>query len=176
MRGKFLSILASVLCVGEIAMAAVPLNSIALGGIVPGMTKGDVERIYGSCKVLHPYQYSSKRKTYFGVIGYGNSVVISMGGSSAFDSSKVEMVVVSADNGFTTPEGIHVGSTKQEVINAYGQPDFGGNHGNYGNIVVPTIRKKNIQNIMYNAVDSYEQMGFELEDGIVTEIRIGVPL
>lgn len=29
---------------------------------------------------------------------------------------------------------------------------------------------------MYNAVDSYEQMGFELEDGIVTEIRIGVPL
>lgn len=50
MRGKFLSILASVLCVGEIAMAAVPLNSIALGGIVPGMTKGDVERIYGSCK------------------------------------------------------------------------------------------------------------------------------
>ena len=42
MRGKFLSILASVLCVGEIAMAAVPLNSIALGGIVPGMTKGDV--------------------------------------------------------------------------------------------------------------------------------------
>ena len=69
MRGKFLSILASVLCVGEIAMAAVPLNSIALGGIVPGMTKGDVERIYGSCKILHPYQYSPKSKTYFGVIG-----------------------------------------------------------------------------------------------------------
>lgn len=55
MRGKFLFILASILCVGEIAMAAVPLNSIALGGIVSGMTKGDVERIYGSCKVLHPY-------------------------------------------------------------------------------------------------------------------------
>ena len=176
MRGKFLSILASVLCVGEIAMAAVPLNSIALGGIVPGMTKGDVERIYGSCKILHPYQYSPKSKTYFGVIGYGNSVVISMGGSSAFASSKVEMVVVSADNGFTTPEGIHVGSTKQEVINVYGQPDFDGNHGNYGNIVVPTIRNKNIPNIMYKAADSYEQMSFKLENGIVTEIRMGVPL
>ena len=29
---------------------------------------------------------------------------------------------------------------------------------------------------MYKAADSYEQMSFKLENGIVTEIRMGVPL
>lgn len=172
MKGKFLAILAAALCAGSVAMAAVPDDSIALGGIVTGMTKADVEEIYGASEELIPYQYVRTTGVYTEKIGYGDSVVVWLTGQSASETPKVDGVVVSANNGFTTPEGIHVGSTKQEVLDTYGEPDI--DYSKYHNTVSPTARKRNRQTLTYKGANAfYKVMNFTLENGVVTEIGIG---
>lgn len=177
MKWKILSFLTAAVCVGQCVMATVPIDSMALGGIVIGMTKENVESIYGPSKVIQPYRYSPQAMRYFGEIGYGDSVALSMVGRDSSTAPIVELIVVSANNGFATPEGIHVGSPKQEIINAYGRPDHDLSRGEkYGNVIAPSIRKRNIQNLMYRADDRYVEMNFRLENGVVTEISIGITL
>lgn len=172
MKKKILTILAAALCAGGMAMAAVPDDSIALGGIVTGMTKADVEGIYGASEELIPYQYVRTTEVYTEKIGYGDSVVIWLTGQSASETPKVDVVVVSANNGFTTPEGIHVGSTKQEVLDTYGEPDI--DYSKYHNTVSPTARKRNRQTLTYKGANAfYKVMTFTLENGVVTQIGIG---
>lgn len=167
MKKKILLMMAAALCAGEISLAAVPLDSAALGGITNGMTQEDIESIYGPADVLLPYQPNRTEGGYVSKLGYGNTVVIWMGGPSAYATPKVEIVVVSADNGFATPEGIHVGSTGEDVIKAYGQPDF--NYNNRGNTIAPGHHAKSL---MYKTTEGHHTMFFKVEKGIVTEIRV----
>ena len=37
---------------------------------------------------------------------------------------RVTMIHITANNGFSTPGGIHVGSTRSEVIGTYEEPDI----------------------------------------------------
>lgn len=104
---------------------------------------------------------------YVSKLGYGNTVVIWMGGASASSTPKVDLIVVSTNNGFATPEGIHVGSTSREVIEAYGQPDF--NYNNRGNTIA---RRNQPQMLMYKATEGHHGLSFRIEKGIVTEIRV----
>lgn len=167
MKKKILFMMAAALCAGEISLAAVPLDSAALGGITSGMTQEDVESIYGQADVLLPYELDSREGGYVSQIGYGKTVVIWMTGDSAFATPKVDLIVVSANNGFATPEGIHVGSTSQEVIRVYGQPDF--NYNNRGNTIAPG---KHAKTLMYKTIEGRHRMTFKIEKGIVTEIRV----
>lgn len=107
MKKKILLMMAAALCAGEVSLAAVPLDSAALGGITSGMTQEDIESIYGPADVLIPYELNRREGGYVSKLSYGNTVVIWMGGASASSTPKVEIIVVSADNGFATPEGIH---------------------------------------------------------------------
>ena len=54
MKKKILLMMAAALCVGEMSLAAVPLDSAALGGITSGMTQEDIESIYGPADVIIP--------------------------------------------------------------------------------------------------------------------------
>lgn len=167
MKKKILLMMAAALCAGEISLAAVPLDSAALGGITSGMTQEDIEGIYGPADVLIPYELNRTEGGYVSKLGYGKTVVIWMGGASASSTPKVEIIVVSANNGFATPEGIHVGSTSREVIQAYGQPDF--NYNNRGNTIA---RRNQPQMLMYKATEGHHGLSFRIEKGIVTEIRV----
>lgn len=167
MKKKVLFMMAVALCAGEISLAAVPLNSAALGGIASGMTQEDIESIYGPADVLIPYELNRREGGYVSKLGYGNTVVIWMGGASAYATPKVEIVVVSANNGFATPEGIHVGSTSREVIEAYGQPDF--DYSNRGNTIA---RGNHVKTLMYKTTEGRHRMSFMLKNGVVTEIRV----
>lgn len=167
MKKKVLFMMAVALCAGEISLAAVPLNSAALGGVASGMTQEDIESIYGPADVLIPYELNRREGGYVSKLGYGNTVVIWMGGASAYATPKVEIVVVSANNGFATPEGIHVGSTSREVIEAYGQPDF--DYSNRGNTIA---RGNHVKTLMYKTTEGRHRMSFMLKNGVVTEIRV----
>lgn len=167
MKKKILLMMAAALCVGEMSLAAVPLDSATLGGITSGMTQEGIESIYGPADVLIPYELNRTEGGYVSKLGYGETVVIWMGGASASSTPKVEIIVVSANNGFATPEGIHVGSTKAEVIQAYGQPDF--DYSNRGNTIA---RGNSPKTLMYKTTEGRHRMAFMIQNGIVTEIRV----
>lgn len=167
MKKKILLMMAAALCAGEISLAAVPLDSAALGGITSGMTQEDIESIYGPADVLIPYERNRTKGGYVSKLGYGDTVVIWMGGASASSTPKVEIIVVSSNNGFATPEGIHVGSTKADVIRAYGQPDF--DYSNRGNTIA---RGNSPKTLMYKTTEGRHRMAFMVQNGIVTEIRV----
>lgn len=167
MKKKILLMMATALCAGEVSLAAVPLDSAALGGITSGMTQEDIESIYGPADVLIPYEANRREGGYVSKLSYGNTVVIWMGGASASSTPKAEIIVVSANNGFATPEGIHVGSTKAEVIQAYGQPDF-----DYSNRSNTIARGNPPQTLMYKTTEGRHRMAFTVQNGVVTEIRV----
>lgn len=122
MKGKVVALLAGMLCMGSVAMADLSMEEGYLGGIEPGSDEDYVVQIYGTPKVLRPAEYQAAWGDYSKVIGYGDSVSMHCTGKSANGPFHVVMIHVSANNGFSTPRGIHVGSTRREVYQAYGAP------------------------------------------------------
>ena len=89
---------------------------------------------------------------------YGDSVYLYAHSDSPSGPFKIVMINITANNGFATPAGIHVGSTRADVIKAYGQPDirFAPNH--------PELWYK-----PGNGLD----MVFRIKNGVVTRIGLG---
>ena len=62
---------------------------------------------------------------------------------------------ITANNGFSTPSGIHVGSTRSEVIGTYGEPDI-----HYGDA-------------LYYKTDSGVNLVFHMRNGRVASMNLG---
>ena len=129
MKQKILVILTGVLCIGGVAMANLATNEGALGGITPGSDVEYVTEIYGIPDVDGPAKYVAAWSEYGKVVKYGDSVSFWCTGKSENGPFHVMSMCISANNGFATPRGIHVGSTRREVYRAYGKPTVNQNNG-----------------------------------------------
>ena len=131
------------------AQATLPDSEIAIGGLTVGMSPGNVQDIYGA-----PDQINSKNGQLF--YSYGGTVNILFKKNYDNNNPDVEInqIKVTANNGFTTPSGLHVGMTYSEMVNLYGKhPAMAGPpHGNEigyiyysskGNVLsIQTVNKK----------------------------------
>lgn len=171
MNKKIMALAGIFLCLGGISMAKIPQEEIALGGIAPGTSRDYVMEIYGEGKAS-PVYYDKYMGEYMATIEYSDSVYISSMGPNMTGPQKVTFIKVSANNGFATPKGIHVGSTLQEVLAAYGKPDVAPTEKtNHINTVAPGKHPKYVQ---YRAQEKpAANIVFYYENNIVTEIRAG---
>ena len=106
---KFLA--AGVLCltaISNIALAAIPTEEMNLGGLAlrKRVNGSDVRAMYGE-----------PTKQSYGFMQYGDSVFI------GFDEGMVTSVDVTANNGWETLSGMHVGMKGEDAISVYGTPD-----------------------------------------------------
>lgn len=168
MKKKIFAFLTATLCMGTISHAKVPGTEISFGGIAPLDTMSYVQQIYGEGEG-NPPAYDYRSDVYRAIASYGGTVEFWCDGNSADpDDQKVTMIKITANNGFATPKGIHVGSTRKEVLAAYGMPDSPGYKTN----------PKNPRNyILYQSKDNpSSRMYFYFKNDIVTEIRAGFNL
>ena len=122
MKKKILAVLAGMLCIGSVVMANLATDEGTLGGIYPGADVDYITEIYGQPDRQEPAHYTAAWDEYSTSIEYGDSVYFFCTGPSANGPFHVASMRISANNGFSTPRGIHVGSTRRAVYNAYGQP------------------------------------------------------
>ena len=103
------------------AAAEVPEEDVAIGGIRIGSTISYVESIYGEPnRIERPGGWNSfpdNPKVYGIHYSYGSSVVMRF----RADNETLYAMEVTEDNGFQTPRGIHVGSTRADIIRAYNE-------------------------------------------------------
>lgn len=93
--------------------SAIEKNEFSLGGITPDMTYNDVIAKYGTpTNKLDGYA-----QLVHSVIMYGDSVEIGFIGRN---DPEIKYVVVTKNNGWTTPSNIHVGMPIDDVIEIYG--------------------------------------------------------
>ena len=157
MKKKILAVLAGMLCMGNVVMADLATDEGYLGGIYPGADTTYITEIYGTPDEETPAKYTEAWQEYTKHIKYGNSVSFYCTGKSANGPFHVAMIHISANNGFATPRGIHVGSTRRDVYNAYGQP---------------FVNQGNGQHLWYK-VQGMGSMVFHFRGNIVESINLG---
>ena len=98
--------------------ATIPTSELAIGGIVPGNSPSYVQSVFGApTKFKHGTDYYGRtveREIFF---TYGKSFKIRF-----YDDFAIS-IVSKANNGLSTPSGIHVGSSVTEVKRTFGTPD-----------------------------------------------------
>lgn len=112
--------LTALLLLYQPAEARVPDSALALGGISIGSTEAYVKATYGKPKTL-TRTYYAPRKSYIREYNYGNSFYISILESTG---TVFRMMSMDHHNNVATPKGIKIGSTLQELLRAYGNPDL----------------------------------------------------
>ena len=157
MKKKLFSVLAILVCASSIAMAKVPLNEAVLGGIYPGMPVQEMIQIYGE-PLKGEVSYAAGIQVYAQKMHYGDSVYLYAQSNTQSGPFKIVMINITANNGFATPAGIHVGSTREDVIRTYGQPDIR---------FAPTHPE-----LWYKPGNGLD-MVFHIKNGVVTRIGLG---
>lgn len=125
MKQKILTLAAGLLCLGNMAMASMAPGEDSLGGLSLGNHRDYVTQIYGEPDKTTGVFEQRYGPRYGEKVQYGDSVVMLF--TSFYDKEGpfiLSYIHISANNGFSTPKGIHVGSTKNEVYRAYGKPDL----------------------------------------------------
>lgn len=159
MKGKIALILTAAMCAGGMAWARVPVDDIALGGLTPNVTEEDVISIYGEPDEKTDVMYDRYAwNAYVQKFTYGSTVNLNFISNSEDGPFYATLVNTTANNGFNTPRGIHVGSTRRDVINAYGYPDIGNPYG---------------KQIWYKGRERAYDLVFHMEGDIVKSISIG---
>lgn len=90
-----------------------------LGGITANLSMDYVKEIYGEPKVESRVD-TADGKTWTTYV-YGNSFYIKtlLGEAPDYPYEVVKEITVTANNGITTPQGLHVGNTAEEVFHTY---------------------------------------------------------
>ena len=133
------------------ALASVPQKSLYLGGIGIGSEGSYVRQIYGAPTETEREHSASHPSGSVVEYEYGDGVSLHLA------EGVVYQVEVSANNGWATPEGIHVGMDASLLEGTYGKPDM--------------VRG---DKIIYRA-EGLSGVGliFEIEKGKIDEIEIG---
>lgn len=109
-RGKlFILLLTFFLCTMKSVHAFLPETEFALGGIPLGTYKSQVTGIYGPPSFIE----NNGTETYY---YYGNSLKFCFHN----ESGRLISILTTANNGISTPSGIHVGTSIQELKSTYG--------------------------------------------------------
>lgn len=124
MNHKILTLAAGLLCLGNVALASIVPGEDSLGGLSLGNHRDYVTQIYGEPDQSTGVFEQKYGPRYGEKVQYGDSVVMLFTAYDRNESFVLSYIHISANNGFSTPKGIHVGSTKNEVYRAYGKPDL----------------------------------------------------
>ena len=137
----------------SIASARLNDSEIALGGLAPGMDIAYAISIYGQPDKVS--QVIANRKNYSWGKGFDVETFHTLSGSE-----QIYMINTTANNGISTPRGIHAGSKVDEMLKMYGEA---------GASVVDT-RKDAASSYYYYG--THCSLGFEVRNGIVTCIYV----
>ena len=97
----------TILLFSSSASAKISDDNVVLGGLVPRTDISTAISVYGEPdKVEHQRYY------------WGNGFTI-----ISNNLNEISIIETTADNGISTPPGLHVGSTVNEMYLAYGKPD-----------------------------------------------------
>ena len=102
------------LTIASVADAKIAEDRIAIGGIHPDHTISDVTAVYG--KPVKAQTYGNV--TYYDYASNGTTFQV------MFDNGIVKNIRVVGNNGLATPDGLKIGSLKEDVVKAYGQADL----------------------------------------------------
>ena len=91
-------------------------SDIALGGIMVGTTRAQVEAIYGAPTERTEPKMSALLDAMTDTYTYGTSFKV------VFVADQVMYLNTSAHNGIATPAGVTVGDPKDKVMRTYGKP------------------------------------------------------
>lgn len=108
---KILLLMMLLLSLSSVVSAKISDDRIAIGGICAGQTPSQVQAVYGNpVRNSGDYWYYNKSdSTQFEIF---------------FENNAVSHVRTAGNTGLATPDGIKVGSSKDDVVTAYGKPDF----------------------------------------------------
>ena len=151
---KIVSVLAVlvVFFCSSLASARLNDNEIAVGGLGPGSVIPYAISIYGQ-----PDEVSLRdcgRKVYCWGKGFE---VRTHGNLSHID--EIDGISITANNGISTPQGIHVGSKSDDILKAYGKPD-------------KTAENKQEDAVQYTYMGTYRYMEFIMQHGTVLFINV----
>lgn len=128
-------------------------NDIALGGIMVGMKRAQVEAIYGAPTERTEPAKSAALDEMMDRYTYGTSFQVTFVGDT------VMYINTSAHNGIATPAGVTVGDPADKIARTYGKPQ------RY------TRYESGEENFVYR--DQYDiHIGFSVEKGRITRIGI----
>lgn len=96
------------------SQAIIPEGEMLLGGLYVGMASEEVQDYYGVPDDIATVD----GKTYY---RYGDSVYILFWPASYQKGMQIQAIEVTANNGFKTPAGLHVGMTYNEMVSLYGK-------------------------------------------------------
>ena len=91
-------------------------DEIALGGIMVGTPRSEVEAIYGAPTERTEPKMSAALDAMMDTYTYGTSFKV------VFVADQVMYLNTSAHNGIATPAGVTVGDPKDKVMHTYGKP------------------------------------------------------
>ena len=115
-KSLLLTVLLTFLCCATCS-AIIPTSELAIGGIITSNNQSYVRSVYGAPTKMEylttPNSQTNNDVTYT----YGNSFII------RFYNDYAMSIITKGNNGISTPSGIHVGSTFNEVKKFYGNPD-----------------------------------------------------
>ncbi len=104
------------------AFAKVATSDLVLGGVALQSQLSELEALYGT-----PTKHTATG-FWYRLAYYGDTLLVTIEAKTAEEKanhslSRVYGISVKSQNGMATPKGIRVGSTKSEVLAAYGHPD-----------------------------------------------------
>ena len=91
-------------------------SDIALGGIMAGTTRAEVEEIYGAPTTRTEPKWSDARNDMIDTYTYGTSFRV------MFIGDRAEFINTDAPNGIATPAGVTVGDPQSKILRIYGKP------------------------------------------------------
>lgn len=135
---RIAGLLGGLMLAASVCSATIPKSEMAIGGIVPGMTRDQVVQIYGepTKEITHVI---STRKGNFNEyeMQYGTSFFCWYSYSKNPGNEgeyRIDIIKTTANNGLGTPAGLMVGQPVSRMLELYGKPDRMGDksYGRYG--------------------------------------------
>ena len=168
MKKRVFALLLSFLCIfsatcfaGNTRGTPLPQERMALGGLHVADTMEYVQSIYGEPE-SEESGYSQGTGTEYAVWEYSDSVKIHFRKNESTDEYYIKNIMVTADNGFSTPDGIKVGMDEKVLPKTYGEP-FLHQRSNKG---YETYRYQ-------KTVHKYIYLVFIVSDGKIIKINLG---
>ena len=98
----------------NVCNAKMPRSEMYLGNLTVGSSIAEMKKIYGT-PTADGMGFEENRSCTYGddVLIYYNTL-----------EEKIQAIVVTGNNGWTTPSGFNVGGNIRTVLNSYGSPDY----------------------------------------------------